>query len=611
MIITRHKGVLKVRPSGRSGRRVWLRWVSVVVLFGVVQALPVGFGGSGSSEVGGGEVRPAGAAVGGGGEVTRAASGETSYSCPSAPASFSFSRRSGETCYYTRSGDATRTASASTSYSCPSAPSLFSYSRRNGRTCYYTRSGSTTRTAVSSTTYSCPSSPSTFSYNRRNGRTCYYTRSGSTTRTARTSTTYSCPSSPSSFSYSRRNGRTCYYTRSGSTTRTATSTTTYTCPAAPSTYSFRSRSGTTCNYTRSTSTTRPAASRTVYTCPTAPDGYTYNRRNGATCYYTSTTTTAAPTTTSTTSTTAAASTTSTAVTTTTAATATGTTTTVAGSTTSTAAPTTTTASRCLYGQRLDGTCRACSNPEEVSINNRCVPKTTADDDDLECREGQLYYSSYGECRTTTTTTTTTPAAITTTATTVAATATTTTTLPSTAPVEVGIPPICTVSGRTVSCKADVPTGRQFVEYEWTWTPTSGRKSTRTNTHISSNNYHLASSLPSGKLEIHTKYNSNYLSPKQVFQISTDNDDIDIDWDNVLYGPIVCTDYSTTQNAVYYLNMSRSDPGNCPPPGMFRSSSKTGYIPVWGYEKFVAKVYGKVAVRQDGQCSRWRDIRYII
>ena len=54
MIIVRHQGVLEVKPVDRSGRRGWLRWVSVVALFSVVQALPVGFGGSGSSEVSGG-----------------------------------------------------------------------------------------------------------------------------------------------------------------------------------------------------------------------------------------------------------------------------------------------------------------------------------------------------------------------------------------------------------------------------------------------------------------------------------------------------------------------------------------------------------------------------
>lgn len=105
---------------------------------------------------------------------------------------------------------------------------------------------------------------------------------------------------------------------------------------------------------------------------------------------------------------------------------------------------------CPYGQRSDGSCRACPNPDEYYSGGRCVKKTAPAPRDPTCSSGRIYFGSYGGCRpsscthgrtstgycrssptrttrTTTTTTTTRPT------TTTAATTTTTTTLPASCP----------------------------------------------------------------------------------------------------------------------------------------------------------------------------------
>lgn len=225
---------------------------------------------------------------------------DVSHTCPSAPSTYSFDRRSGSTCHYTRSGSTTGGGvPIGTDYTCPSAPLTYSYDRRDGETCHYKRSPSTTRSASSSTTYSCPDAPSTFTYSRRNGSTCYYTRSTTTTRTVSYVPGIGtvCPAAPSTYSYSRRSGNTCYYTRSGSTTLTAASSTRHSCPSV-STFTYQNRTashvngflvGYTCHYTRSGTTTRSARTVTSYACAsTRPGGFTYSSQSGSTCHYTRT-----------------------------------------------------------------------------------------------------------------------------------------------------------------------------------------------------------------------------------------------------------------------------------------------------------------------------------
>ena len=535
-----------------SGRG--LRWVVLVAVLLVFQAVPSGFGPGQLREGGGGvESGKAAAAAGDGvsgssSEVTRTAGSRTEYSCPSSPRGYRYSRRSGQTCYYTRTVTTTRVATSRTRLgACPSSPRGYRYSRRSGRTCYYTRTISTTRSASYSWRthrYSCPSSPSGYRYVRRSGSRCYYSRTLTTTRTSSATTTYSCPSSPSGYRYSRRSGRTCYYTRTVTTTRTSPVTTTYSCSLVPGYPPSVRRSGSTCYYSKTQTATRMAASRIIYDpCPSSPSGYRYDRRSGATCFYavTTTTTTTAPTTTASPTTTSS----------------------------STTAPTTT---------------------------------TTAP--------------------TTTTTTTTLPTTDTTTTTTTVALATmvvgTTTTTTVVAGGVVGIPPICTVSSPTITCNVDEPPGRVFSRYKWVWWKDGSVVRTRYTTEEESE-YRLLRTreVPSGVLKVSVEYNSNYSSPEQTFKVTEQiygggrSFRIIIDWDNVIYGPIDCKKYAVDEDANFYLDMDSKDPGNCPSLGMFKAGVKTriddeeyqGYkAPVWGYEKHVYDVYGKVIVRQDGECS---------
>ena len=55
-------------------------------------------------------------------------------------------------------------------------------------------------------------------------------------------------------------------------------------------------------------------------------------------------------------------------------------------------------SDCPHGQRPDGTCRACPDPNQFHNGTECVDKTDTDPDDPSCPAGQVYFSSYGGCR---------------------------------------------------------------------------------------------------------------------------------------------------------------------------------------------------------------------
>ena len=85
-------------------------------------------------------------------------------------------------------------------------------------------------------------------------------------------------------------------------------------------------------------------------------------------------------------------------------------TTTAATTTTTIRPTTTTATTtttttttvpvsCPFGQRPDGSCRACRELDEYYDGTRgCVKKTSPAPDDPKCRvEGEVYYSGYRKC----------------------------------------------------------------------------------------------------------------------------------------------------------------------------------------------------------------------
>jgi len=68
-----------------------------------------------------------------------------------------------------------------------------------------------------------------------------------------------------------------------------------------------------------------------------------------------------------------------------------------------------------------------------------------------------------------------------------------------------------------------------------------------------------------------------------------------------YTFLSCVAHWTMGDARFYVDMfGTTDTANCPPLGMLEAAR--GYRPVWGYETNIANDYGKVIVRQDGQCS---------
>ena len=653
--------------------RGW-RWVVLVAVLLVLQAVPSGFGPGQSRGGGGGESGRAVAAVSGGSvssEVTRTSGSRVEYSCPPSPSGYRYSRRSGSRCYYSKTVTVTRSATSLTRLgSCPASPSGYSYSRRSGQTCYYSKTVSTVRSAVSRTRYgSCPASPSGYSYSRRSGRTCYYSKTVSTVRSAVSRTRYgSCPASPSGYRYSRRSGRTCYYSKTAYTTRSASYswiTRRYSCPTAPSRYRYSYRSGNRCYYSRTLTTTRTSSVSTTSSCPSSPSGYRYNRRSGSRCYYSKTLTTTRTSSVSTTSS--------------------------CPSSPSGYRYNRRSGSRCYYSRTLSTTrsspitilysCPSAPSGSRYSrrsgstcyysttqTTTRTASSRTIYDPCPSSPSGHRYSRRIRETcyyiliSTTTTTaprvatttaapTTTTTVATTTTAaptttttvaptttaaptTTVAVSTTTSTTaaaptttaaspllglsvpqLTSGPPVEVGIPPICTKRSFTVTCNVDepLPPGRVFVRYKWSWKQ-GGSVSTMYTTIKENGTYSISSTrrrVIGGKLAVSVEYDSNYSSPEQTFTIKGSRRSTRLDFDNVMYGPIVCTEYSADENASFYLDMDSNDPGNCPPLGMFKAGVKarlsdkeyqryTG--PVWGYEKNVYDAYGKVMVRQDAECS---------
>lgn len=67
-----------------------------------------------------------------------------------------------------------------------------------------------------------------------------------------------------------------------------------------------------------------------------------------------------------------------------------------------------------------------------------------------------------------------------------------------------------------------------------------------------------------------------------------------------YSSIACSAHYSTGAAAAYLDIYEDDPAYCPVFGMLRAA--VGYTPVWGFETNVANDYGRVIVKQSGECS---------
>ncbi len=181
-------------------------------------------------------------------------------------------RLDGRTCTYTRSGSTTLPAKVTKRSRCPSAPATFKFSRIDyvRSKCVYTRSGETTRPVGWVPMFGyvgpCPKAPATFTYSKREGSTCYYTRSTWRERGYEEYETYTCPPTPETYSPAGRTGKTCRYTRSTTTTGPATRKTISRCPPVPSGYRWGHRSGNDCYYHKTVTETKPARATTTYSC---------------------------------------------------------------------------------------------------------------------------------------------------------------------------------------------------------------------------------------------------------------------------------------------------------------------------------------------------------
>jgi hypothetical protein len=67
-----------------------------------------------------------------------------------------------------------------------------------------------------------------------------------------------------------------------------------------------------------------------------------------------------------------------------------------------------------------------------------------------------------------------------------------------------------------------------------------------------------------------------------------------------YSAVSCTGYSSDGDAALYMNVSTADPADCPVLGMLRAVRQ--YTPVWGFEENVANDYGKLMIKERGECS---------
>ena len=67
-----------------------------------------------------------------------------------------------------------------------------------------------------------------------------------------------------------------------------------------------------------------------------------------------------------------------------------------------------------------------------------------------------------------------------------------------------------------------------------------------------------------------------------------------------YSTVSCQRYGGDFSAYTHLDMDTFDTASCPITGMFEAAN--GYLPVWGHEGNVANDYGKVLIRQGGECT---------
>ena len=272
-------------------------------------------------------------------------------------------------------------------------------------------------------------------------------------------------------------------------------------------------------------------------------------------------------------------------------------------------------SSCSNGRSSTGYCRACVDPTHQKVGGRCVPKTRPSPGDPSCPSGQLYYGSYGGCRprscpggrtgsgycravspptprpsppTGTTTTTSTTSATTTTTTTTTTTATTTTTVSTS---NTAITTACdgSVGHFPFNAPTTVLTTLPFgivdiTSSTSTWEDAIGA----TTTTLSSTSTTIPKLVPIVAINQESSSQQSSASNPCPENVSS------------FYYNLLCTVYAADQGASFYLNLGKSDFGNCPVLGIFHAVRN--YDPRLVTNTALYNKYGFVAVRQDGDCS---------
>ena len=213
---------------------------------------------------------------------------------------------------------------------------------------------------------------------------------------------------------------------------------------------------------------------------------------------------------------------------------------------------------CANGRRSNGTCRSCADPTHMRRDGACLPKLVPAATDPPCPTGQLYYSSYGGCR-----------------------------------------PTTCANGRTSTgtCQPACTAGQTYFSAYGGCRPTNcanGRTSTGT-----------CRVCPAGQTQ--RPAFGTACVPANCTYGYTGTGTCEAASPNHRYPALKCSTYSADATALEYLDIDdKLDQATCPPQGLFLASPKVEDWPTWGFQKTVAKYYGKIVVNELSECSWFID-----
>ena len=212
---------------------------------------------------------------------------------------------------------------------------------------------------------------------------------------------------------------------------------------------------------------------------------------------------------------------------------------------------------CKNGRRSNGTCRSCADPTHMRRDGACRPKLVPAATDPACPAGQLYYSSYGGCR-----------------------------------------PATCANGRisTGACRPACPAGRIRLPAVF------GTACVPANCAYGRTSTGACRACPAGQTQLPAF--GTMCVPENCTYGYTNTGTCEAASPNHRYPTLKCSTYSADASAQEYLDVYRDklDRATCPPRELFLASTGTEDWPTWGFQKTVAKYFGKVVVEESGDCS---------